>query len=260
MAFSGGGFLNQPAGIAVTDSLEKHARFKENFIVIVDSGASRISMFDLKGNLKKSLALNQLGFKSTRLEYICLDYHNQILVTDSENHCIHKFTHKLEYITSFGREGDDDFEFQNPTGITIHRRFGQIFVAEESGAQYYWVGTDLSDLTLKRYNNNLLFTFKITEPSFITADIIDDQGDFVMRLTQARLLPRIGEQMLRWNKIVGKTNEKIIKEEDLELSPKVTPGKKAPPGEYTLIISLEATYSSRTHFVRTEKFAFEITE
>jgi hypothetical protein len=164
----------------------------------------------------------------------------------------------LEYITSFGRKGDDDFEFIKPKGITIYRRFGQLFVAEASGAQYYWVGTDLYDLELKTHHDNLLFTFKTTEPSYITADIYDSEEKFVMRLTKDRLLPRIGKQLLRWNKVVGRTNKKIIEMEDLEVSEKVKPGEVAPAGKYSIKIFLEATYSSRTHFVREEELKFEI--
>jgi hypothetical protein len=79
-----------------------------------------------------------------------------------------------------------------------------------------------------------------------------------MRLTHERLLPLIGEQLLRWNKMVGKTNMKIIEAEELELSDKVRPGEFAPSGKYTLKISLEATYSSRTHFVKEKELDFEI--
>jgi len=259
-AFTGDNFLVSPIGISVTDSLETHAKRKENFLIITDSSASRINKFDLKGNLAKSISMRNLGFSDVRLEYICIDYYNQILITDSKNHCIHKFTHNLDYITSFGREGDDDFEFIQPTGITIHRRFGQLFVAEESGAQYYWVGTDLYDFTIKEYKNNLLFSFKITEPSFLTADLLDKEGKFIMRLTQNRLLPRSGDQVLRWNQTVGVTNKIIIKDEDLEVSDVVRPGEKAPPGLYRIKLSLEATYSSRTHFVRVEEQEFEISD
>ena len=94
----------------------------------------------------------------------------------------------------------------------------------------------------------------------MTADILDDQGNFIMRLTQDRLLSRIGEQFLRWNRIVGVTNKKIIESEELEISEKIRPGEKAPPGKYFLKISIEATYSSRTHFVRTEELQFNIHE
>ena len=259
-AFTGDNFLVSPIGISVTDSLETHAKRKENFIIITDSSASRINKFDLKGNLTRSISMRNLGFPDVRLEYICIDYYNQILITDSKNHCIHKFTHNLDYITSFGREGDDDFEFIQPTGITIHRRFGQLFVAEESGAQYYWIGTDLYDFTIKENKNNLLFSFKITEPSFLTADLLDKEGKFIMRLTQNRLLPRSGDQVLHWNQTVGVTNKTIIQDEDLEVSDVVKPGEKAPPGFYRIKLSLEATYSSRTHFVRVEEQVFEISD
>jgi hypothetical protein len=258
--FNGNNYLISPVGISVTDSLETHAKTKESFLIITDSSASRINKFDLKGNFIKSLSLSKLGFSDVQLEYICIDYHNQILVTDSKNHCIHKFTRNLDYITSFGREGDDDFEFIQPTGITIHRRFGQLFVAEESGAQYYWVGTDIYDFNTTHDKNNILFSFKITEPSFLTADLLDYEGKFIMRLTQKRLLPSTGEQVLRWNRTVGRTNKKILENEELDVSNIVRPGEKVPSGKYLIKLSLEATYSSRSHFMRVEEQEFEIRE
>jgi hypothetical protein len=257
-AFNGDNFLVSPTGLAVTDSLEKHARTKKKLLIVADSSASRLNKFDLQGKLKKSVSMAQFGFPEVKLEYICIDYYNQILITDSKNHCIHKFTHNLDYVTSFGREGDDDFEFIHPKGITIYRRFGQLFVAEESGAQYYWIGTDIQDIIIKDYKKNILISFKITEPSFLTADILDQEGKFVMRLTQNRLLPNVGKQILRWNRTVGMTNKKIIKNEELEVSDIVKPGEKAPPGKYRLKLTIEATYSSRTHFVRIEEKEFQI--
>ena len=79
-----------------------------------------------------------------------------------------------------------------------------------------------------------------------------------MRLTQQRLLPHCGEQVLRWNRIVGMTNRKTIEEEDLDVSKIVRPGEKARPGTYKIKLALEATYSSRTHFVRLEEKDFQI--
>ena len=62
------------------------------------------------------------------------------------------------------------------------------------------------------------------------------------------------------NKVVGVTNKNIIETEELELSDQVRPGELALSGRYTLKISLEATYSSRTHFVREAELDFEIRE
>ena len=56
------------------------------------------------------------------------------------------------------------------------------------------------------------------------------------------------------------TNKIIIKDENLEVSDVVRPGEKAPPGMYRIKLSLEATYSSRTHFVRVEEQEFEISD
>ncbi len=247
------GYLKGPNGIMVTDSIEKHARFRDSFLIVVDSSDQRINKFDLSGNLITAVSMPKIGFEESKLEYVAIDYHNQVLITDSKNHCIHKFSKDLDYIISFGREGDDDFEFLEPKGITIYRRFGQLFVAESTGAQYFWVGTDIMDLTHKVEKEGVLFTFKITEPSFLTADIFDGNDKFVMRLTHRRFLINAGTHILKWSGFIGKTNKRILKENEFELSDKVSVGEKAPAGRYKVKFSLEATYSSRTHFVRVEE-------
>jgi hypothetical protein len=146
----------------------------------------------------------------------------------------------------------------DPKGITIYRYFGQLFVAESSGAQYYWVGTDIMDLRIHSDNEKITFTFKITEPSYLTADIYDMEEKFVTRLTNRRLLSNAGKHFILWNGNIGRKNRKILEKDGLKLSDQYTPGKKAPSGKYRIKLSLEATYSSRTHFMREEEIEFEI--
>ena len=256
-SFSGNGYLSGPNGIMVTDSIEKASKFKDNFLIVVDSLDQRINKFDLKGNLISTLSMPQIGFGKSKLEYVAIDYHNQVLITDSKNHCIHKFDRNLNYIISFGRKGDDDFEFLEPKGITIYRHFGQLFVAESSGAQYYWVGTDIIDLKYKIDKGEIIFAFKITEPSYLTVDIFDSNDKFVMRLMQRRLLANAGVHNLKWNGFVSKTNQRILDENDFELSERVKAGDRAPSGLYKVKFSLEATYSSRTYFIRSEETEIE---
>lgn len=255
-SFSGNGYLKGPNGIAVTDPYEKYYYVKNNFLIVIDSLNCRINKFDLNGQLLKSISMTDLGFLTPNLEYTCIDYYNQILITDSKNHCIHKFNSNLDYITSFGREGDNDHEFLSPKGITIYRRFGQLFVAEETGAQYYWVGTDIVDPDIKTDTKNILFSFKITEPSYLTADIFDIRDKFVIRLCDRKLLRSAGKHSLYWNGIVQKINKKILQQENFEISENISPGKVAPGGMYRIRFSLEATYSSRTHFMRIEEKKF----
>lgn len=258
-SFSGNNYLSGPNGIAVTDSLERNSRLKDNFIIIIDSLNSRINKFSLSGDYIKSISMNELGFNRTKLEYVCLDYHNQILVTDSRNHCIHKFTRDLNYIISFGREGDEDHEFISPKGIAIYRRFGQLFIAEESGAQYYWVGTDIFDITLHQQEKNVTLSFRVTEPSNVIVDVLDEDDKFLTRLTYKRRLGHPGIHHLSWNGIIGRTHTKVIENEELELSEKAIPRQLVLPGRYKFKISLEATYSSRTHFIRSEVEEFDYT-
>ena len=66
---------------------------------------------DLDGKLMGRLNTASLGFTGARLEYVVLDYYNQIHITDSQYHCIHKLDKDLNYICSFGSKGDDDHQF-----------------------------------------------------------------------------------------------------------------------------------------------------
>ncbi len=256
-AFTFDGYLQAPNAIVLADSLERHTFIKENFLIVVDSSNSRINKFTLEGKLIKSVQMNNLGFTEVNLAYACLDYYNQLVITDSKNHCIHKFSNNLDYIVSFGKKGDDDHEFQSPRGITIYKRFGQIFIAEESGAQYYWVGTDLKDFSISSKTRKIIFSFMATEHSYFWADIVDEDGNFITRIAHRRMIGPLDKQHIEWNGIVAKTGVKIVKNEDLTWSDIVTPGKRVPPGTYKIRINLEPTYSSRTHFIRVEEQIFE---
>jgi len=252
------GYLSRPTGIAVTDSIQRHQGRVDNFVIVVDSNDQRISKFSLKGKFKKSLTLSSIGYPVASLEYPCLDYYNQVLITDSENHCIHKFDHDLNYITTFGSKGDDDYQFLVPKGIAIYRRFGQLFIAESTGAQYYWIGTDISITKIKCLPNFIKIKFNITEPSLITADILDNKGYFVARISNRRSFKKAGEHEIIWNRKVGKHSPKFFEKNDYTPSSIAKPYKSVPIGKYIIKIKGEATYSSRTYFEKIKEKEFEI--
>ncbi len=256
--FSGNGFLRAPSAIAVTDSLEKHDYRSQSFIMVVDSIFQRISKFTRRGKRLKTVRMSDFGFTDAKLEYATLDYYNQLLITDSRNHCIHKFNSNLEYIISFGTQGDDDYQFRSPTGISIYRRFGQLFVAEAAGAQYYWVGTDIRDFRWENRKNRTLFSFRITEPSNVTVDILDPKGDFVRRVANKRFQNRAGTVRIFWDHKAGIPPANISRDQKIGMSRTVIPGKPVPDGNYTARISIEPTYSSRTYFERTVEYEFEV--
>ena len=81
----------------------------------------------------------------------------------------------MEYITAIGGTGYNGIELEEPRGISIYRRFGQIFVSEREGAQYFWIGTDILRLRAETpvldHDNNLLIidiSFLLTEHSYIS--------------------------------------------------------------------------------------------
>jgi len=242
----------------LTDSTQKHQGRINKFLIVVDSSDQRINQFSLKGKLQKRICMKDVGFPTAKLEYAGIDFYNQILITDSQNHCIHKFDNDLTYITSFGSEGDNDHQFEEPKGIAIYRRFGQLFIAENSGAQYYWIGTDFSILSANEDKNYVSIEINITEPSYINADIFDDNENFVKRIAQNKFLRKAGSHFIKWNKKMGKESNKFYKENEYEQSKLCRPFKKLPKGKYSIKIIAEPSYSSRTFFEKIEIKEFEI--
>jgi hypothetical protein len=84
-------------------------------------------------------------------------------------HCILKYDHDLNLLDVFGSFGDGSKQFVEPRGIAIWKRFGQTFVAEKHGAQYYWVGTDCTAKNLRKIrDNNYTLSLTLTEYSFVS--------------------------------------------------------------------------------------------
>jgi hypothetical protein len=249
-SFSNGNQLLSPNGLAVTDIKEKYQYQGENFIIVIDSSNARINKFDFLGLLLAQTRMQKLNYNKTNLQFVCIDYYNQILITDFDNHCLHKFDKNLNHIVSFGSEGDDDHEFTQPRGISIYRRFGQIFIAEKKGAQYYWVGTDLEEINIDAKRNTVIFNFYITEPSFISASIFNNEDSLMIKLTDKLFFSKAGYQRLLWNKRkqnIGQKQDRSSKNKAL-----VT------PGVYHFRLNAEATYSSRTYFKKTVDKQFRI--
>ena len=69
-----------------------------------------------------------------------------------------------------------DYEFNYPKGITIYRQFGMVFISEKSGAQYYWVGTDIKDARIIKNNSGYIVKYTLTEPAFVSYFLEDEKG------------------------------------------------------------------------------------
>lgn len=143
----GSGFIfeNGPTALAIADGAAHWSYWnQEKAIFCADKSGSRVWKIGCDGKLM-GFALMPQGHNAS---YGAIDYYHSYLVTDQEKHCVVKFDHNLALLDIFGSRGEGDNQFMEPRGIAIYKRFGQAFVAEKKGAQYFWMGTECKDVSL----------------------------------------------------------------------------------------------------------------
>jgi DNA-binding beta-propeller fold protein YncE len=241
------GQLSYPVAVAVTNGHEKWSYFKDSFVVVIDLDGQRIQKFDLDGNLLAGSRLSALSQPGGKMMYVALDYYSNVWVTDIKRHCVHKFDRDLQYLTSFGRQGDDDNEFNEPRGIAIYKRFGQVFVAEKEAAQYFWIGTDIYNLT-SLYNADhgvIEMRFFLTEPSFVSVYVRDAGGKSKQLFERQRFFS--GRQNLYLDG-AGRLLQKAVVENDTLRKQRNYAIAPVERGIYQFTVKVEATYSSFKYF------------
>jgi DNA-binding beta-propeller fold protein YncE len=222
--------LDRPRQIAVLDADERWSYHRDAFLCVSDSGGRRLVKLSPRGEILAYADLTQTEWPRAHFGYIAIDYYGNIWVSDRENHCLHKFDRQLNYVVSFGKEGGGDREFRSPRGIAIWKRFGQVFVAEEAGAQYYWVGVDVLDVEVDRdvHTGGFDITFLLTERAFVTVEILDGGGRRVGALAVQKQEP-VGRHRYAWDG-------------------RAPGGGTLKAGRYTIRITAEPTYSSYHYF------------
>jgi DNA-binding beta-propeller fold protein YncE len=226
-----------PGGIAVIDQDDVWNYYKENFVVVIDKANKRISKFNLNGRLLNIVDARSIGFSEADFAYLAIDYYANVYVTDRLNHQVHKFDRNLNYIISFGKEGTGDDEFYSPRGITIWRRFGQVFITEAEGGQYYWLGLDgymvgcfPEKFTPKKPGTTI--ALYLTELAEVKVNIFDEQGK-VIRLLTPEHFQKPGEALIIWD---GRDNN----------------GNVVSPGSYQIKLAISPTYSAPRRYFKKE--------
>ena len=235
----GEGFFSRPEAIALIDKDERWSCRPAEWIIVIDDDGRRIRKIRFNGEPLRTVTVAELGLAGARVRGVAIDYYHQVYLTDETGHQIHKLDRDLRLLTSFGREGKGDAEFRSPFGIACWRRFGQFFISEESGAQYYWTGTDIVDYHTDpvrfRPDGRILFT--LTERSKVSIRLEDREGTIVRTLAEERFYPA-GKRAISFD---GKDDGGTI----------------LPPGPYRVRIEARPTYSSMKHFQK--RVAFPLT-
>ena len=236
--------LEAPVGLAVVESDDPWISRRQAFIVVADRGGERLVKLSPDGRLLGVITEGDVPVPNARFGGLAIDYYGSVYATDRASGRIHKFNSNLRYVTSVGSPGRGDMELDEPRGITLWRRFGQIFITERAGAQYFWIGTDILDLevSLDRMlpgEDELELRYFLTEVARVTLELVTPSGEVVHTIVANRRRAT-GKNVERWDGLLGRR------------------GGPAPPGEYTLRMTATPTYSSGEYFHDTAETPLEI--
>jgi len=155
-------FIQGPTALAIADGSSRYSYYSnEKAIFCADKNGSRIWKIGFDGRMILQKEMPP-GYAAN---YGAIDYFHNFWVTDMYKHCILKFDHNLTLLDIFGSFGDGNNQFNEPRGITIYKRFGQVFIAEKKGAQYFWVGTSLKNAALTK-SGDKSYTLSIITTEF----------------------------------------------------------------------------------------------
>ncbi|HEC78665.1 MAG TPA: hypothetical protein ENI34_05935 [candidate division WOR-3 bacterium] len=221
------GELFRPMGIEVIDAAAPHNHYHDDFIIVTDKDGMRVSKFSTHGRFISSLQNFDIGLPDARFLYVAVDYFGNIYVTDEINDQIHKFDHDLRYIISVGRKGTEKGEFIAPRGISIWRRYGQVFISEKEGGQYLWIAADgfIVGCFPEEFSPEMPGTtlaIYLTQDSKIYITVYNQLGEKVRDLVKG-LHRSPGEFLIVWN---GLDNS----------------GSVVPPGDYEFHIKLKSLH------------------
>jgi len=191
----GGARLLRPSAVAAVSKGDEWVYYAEYFIVVTDSLAERLWKITPEGRALALVRRSDLGGRGS-FDHVAIDYYGNVYVTDRTAGCIHKFDRFLKYVVAIGAGGADGVRLDEPRGIAIYRRFGQLFVDERAGAQYFWIGTDLLrfeasrlsvDVARKRCSVDV--SFLLTEHSNISLWLADERGRQRLAILSDYILP-----------------------------------------------------------------------
>jgi hypothetical protein len=183
--------LLEPFGIAIIwNQVWNH--YHSRFIVVTDSLQQRISRIALDGTVEAVVRFDEISDRIGGFFYPAIDYYSNVYVSDTLSGCIYKFDKSLRFLTRTGCDPDWEIQLDEPRGLAIYRRFGQLFVAERQGASYFWIGTDVRHLSCRaeqRGDTMLFYTrFLLTEHSIIEIALETESGERVKSFVENRFM------------------------------------------------------------------------
>lgn len=148
--------------------------------VVTDRGGARLTRVDLDTGATASVEYARETGGEGGFGYVALDFYGNAWVTDAGTGCVYKFAPDLSLLSRIECNGDPQDELDQPRGIAINRALGQVFIAEDTGVSYYWVGTDVSGLQASATERGgrivIEVRFVLVERSDVTVALVPETG------------------------------------------------------------------------------------
>ncbi len=183
--------LQGPFAVAAIRARAPHNYFDADFVVVSDSSRARLVRMTHDGRVLGMRRVTDRGAQAEEFGYVAIDYHANVYVSDRSGR-LHKFDRRLRSLLSIGKPGNGDYEFDEPRGIGLYRRFGQIFVAERAGAHYFWTGTDVFSpqlVDLQRQSDgrwSAVARYFLTEYARVKLELVDADERALVELQRPR--------------------------------------------------------------------------
>jgi hypothetical protein len=196
---------SSPTALVAADGTAFWSKFRDECILYYALEEGRLlvkSTFDGK-ELKRVRVPD--GYAAS---YGATDYYHNYWITDTRRHCVLKYDHHLNLLDIFGSYGKKDNQFIEPRGITIYKRYGQTFIAEKKGAQYYWVGTDLKSASLSQAKGKNRYELTVAATEYSYCSLFSVEGtDTCFYVNRRRINPFSAQVPVNGRKhsIEGKT-------------------------------------------------------
>jgi hypothetical protein len=228
--------FDRPIDVATIMQGDPIAPGRKRVLVVSDKNGARLRVFDPAGSVRASREASSLRIAGASFDAVELDLHENVFAVDRRGNRIHKLRDDLYPLTTFGSRGTEPGQFLAPRGIAIHRRFGQVFLTEEDGGQYLWIGTDVERFQAQPDGDGVRFDYVVTEESVVQLRVLDGSGRRVATLVD-RVRQHEGPQQGTWDGSDGS-------------------GRRVPAGSYFAEILAHATYASGSTFEKrlTQRF------
>jgi hypothetical protein len=231
--------FDRPIAIATIAEGDRLSHGKKRRVVVADRDGAMLRLFTVEGNLAGTLEGAALPGGAGTFNDVDFDYFGNVFAVDRARHRMHKMRDDLVPLDSFGSKGEGPDQFLSPRGIAIHRELGQVFITEENGGRYLWIGTDVRKFEAEMAQGEVSFSYLLTEESTASLRILDSAGRLVTSIfTNDR--QSAGTTRGTWD---GTGSD----------------GAVVPSGDYVAEIRARATYSSRSSFEKkaTRTFRWE---